>query len=46
MAILELMPTMSNVGGVPGSAQSKDLRKALATVISVYRDVAMGQLLR
>lgn len=30
-----------NVGGEPGSAASKNLRKALATVIAVYRDVAV-----
>jgi len=30
-----------NVGGDPGSDASKDLRKAIATVIAVYRDVAM-----
>ena len=30
-----------NVGGDPGSEASKALRKALATVISVYRDVAV-----
>jgi len=29
-----------NVGGVPDSAESKALRKALATVLAVYRDVA------
>ena len=31
-----------NVGGVPDSDASKDLRKALATVLSVYRDVAVN----
>ena len=30
-----------NVGGVPDSDASKALRKALATVLSVYRDVAV-----
>ncbi|MFA9378520.1 MAG: ABC transporter substrate-binding protein [Lachnotalea sp.] len=30
-----------NVAGDPGSDASKDLRKALATVIAVYRDVAI-----
>lgn len=30
-----------NVGGKPDSAESKALRKALATVLSVYRDVAV-----
>ncbi|MDD2959011.1 MAG: ABC transporter substrate-binding protein [Lachnospiraceae bacterium] len=30
-----------NVGGEPGSDASKDLRKALATVLAVYRDVAI-----
>ena len=30
-----------NVGGDPGSLASKNLRKALATVIAVYRDVAV-----
>lgn len=30
-----------NVGGVADSDASKDLRKALATIISVYRDVAI-----
>ena len=30
-----------NVGGEPGSEASKNLRKALATVIAVYRDVAV-----
>ena len=30
-----------NVGGDPGSEASKDLRKAFATVFSVYRDVAI-----
>ena len=30
-----------NVAGEPGSDASKNLRKALATVISVYRDVAV-----
>lgn len=30
-----------NVGGDPASEQSKDLRKAIATVIAVYRDVAI-----
>ncbi|HKL99847.1 MAG TPA: ABC transporter substrate-binding protein, partial [Mobilitalea sp.] len=30
-----------NVGGVPNSEESKNLRKALATVLSVYRDVAI-----
>ena len=30
-----------NVAGEGGSAQSKNLRKAIATVISVYRDVAV-----
>lgn len=30
-----------NVGGDPGSEASKNLRKALATVIAVYRDVAV-----
>lgn len=30
-----------NVGGEPGSAASKNLRKAIATVIAVYRDVAV-----
>ena len=29
-----------NIGGVPDSAESKALRKALATVLAVYRDVA------
>ncbi len=29
-----------NVGGEPGSAASRNLRKALATVLAVYRDVA------
>ena len=29
------------VGGAPGSDASKNLRKAIATVISVYRDVAV-----
>lgn len=30
-----------NVGGNPGSAASKNLRKGYATVLSVYRDVAI-----
>ncbi len=30
-----------NVGGVPDSEESKDLRKAIATVLSIYRDVAI-----
>ena len=30
-----------NVAGEPGSDASKDLRKALATVLAVYRDVAV-----
>lgn len=30
-----------NVGGVPDSEESKNLRKAFATVLSVYRDVAV-----
>ena len=30
-----------NVAGKPGSEASKDLRKALATVLAVYRDVAV-----
>lgn len=30
-----------SVGGDPGSEQSKDLRKAIATVLSVYRDVVI-----
>lgn len=30
-----------SVGGEPGSDASKNLRKAIATVLSVYRDVAM-----
>ena len=30
-----------NVAGKPGSDASKDLRKALATVLAVYRDVAV-----
>ncbi len=30
-----------NVGGEPGSEASKNLRKALATVIAVYRSIAM-----
>jgi len=30
-----------NVGGDPGSRASRNLRKALATVIAVYRDVAV-----
>lgn len=30
-----------NVGGEPGSEASKNLRKALGTVIAVYRDVAI-----
>jgi len=30
-----------NVGGEPGSDASKNLRKALATVLAVYRDVAI-----
>lgn len=30
-----------NVGGEPGSEASKNLRKALATMIAVYRDVAV-----
>ncbi|WMC94270.1 ABC transporter substrate-binding protein [Kineothrix sp. MB12-C1] len=30
-----------NVGGEPDSEQSKDLRKAIATVLSVYRDVTI-----
>ena len=29
-----------NVGGDPGSAQSKALRKALGTILAVYRDVS------
>jgi len=29
-----------NVGGVPDSAESKALRKAIATILAVYRDVA------
>lgn len=33
--------TTVNVGGEPGSDASKNLRKALATVISVYRDVTI-----
>ncbi|MCI7813977.1 MAG: ABC transporter substrate-binding protein [Robinsoniella sp.] len=28
-----------NVGGEPGSEESKNLRKAIATILSVYRDV-------
>lgn len=31
-----------NVGGEPGSTASKDLRKALATILAVYRDVAIN----
>lgn len=30
-----------NVGGDPASEQSKDLRKAIATVLAVYRDVSI-----
>lgn len=30
-----------NVGGEPASEQSKDLRKAIATMLAVYRDVAI-----
>ncbi len=30
-----------NVGGEPGSVESKNLRKAIATVISAYRDVSI-----
>ena len=30
-----------NVGGEPGSEASKNLRKALATILAVYRDVAI-----
>ena len=30
-----------NVGGEPGSDASKNLRKALTTVLAVYRDVAI-----
>ena len=30
-----------NVGGVPESDQSKNLRKAIATVLAVYRDVSI-----
>ena len=30
-----------NVGGEPGSDASKNLRKALATILAVYRDVAI-----
>ena len=30
-----------NVGGVPDSDQSKNLRKAIATVLAVYRDVSI-----
>ena len=30
-----------NVGGEPASEASKDLRKAFATVLAVYRDVAI-----
>lgn len=30
-----------NVGGDPASDQSKDLRKAIATVLAVYRDVSI-----
>lgn len=33
--------TVLNVGGEPGSDASKNLRKAIATVLSVYRDVAI-----
>ena len=33
--------TNVSVGGEPGSEQSKDLRKAIATVLSVYRDVVI-----
>ena len=33
--------TVLNVGGQPGSDASKSLRKAFATVLSVYRDVAI-----
>ena len=39
-------PITSSVGGDPGSEQSKDLRKAIATVLSVYRDEAHRLLLR
>ena len=31
----------TNVGGEPNSEASKNLRKAIATVLSVYRDVAI-----
>ena len=38
---LGISANVVNVGGIPGSKASKNLRKAFATVLSVYRDVSI-----